>query len=174
MASPGCTPYSVAKAGVDMLMECYYTALKPYNIGVTCLCPTNINSNIGEAVYTRPEHLKNTGYNVNEETINVLRSIHAQGMDPVELALKLKKGIEDEVLFVLPFTDDPEQTMKEHCDTLMNYVTAEGMKRLEEQQKKRMEEMAKNRDMSPYRDSESGFGKARTDLTWVKNRQGAE
>jgi len=172
MASPGCTPYSVAKAGVDMLMECYYTALKPYGIGVTCLCPTNINSNIGEAVYTRPENLKNTGYNVNEQTIDFLRSIHAQGMDPEELAQRLKKGIEDDVLFVLPFTDDPEATMREHCDTLINYVTAEGMNRLEEQAKKRREEMAKHTEMSSYQTTDSGFGKAREDLTWVKDRQG--
>jgi len=172
MASPGCTPYSVAKAGVDMLMECYYTALKPYGIGVTCLCPTNINSNIGEAVYTRPENLKNTGYNVNEKTIDFLRSIHAQGMDPEELAQRLKKGIEDDVLFVLPFTDDPEATMREHCDTLINYVTAEGMNRLEEQAKKRREEMAKHTEMSSYQTTDSGFGKAREDLTWVKDRQG--
>jgi NAD(P)-dependent dehydrogenase (short-subunit alcohol dehydrogenase family) len=172
LASSGCTPYSVAKAGVNMLMECYYTALKPYGIGVTCLCPTNINSNIGEAVYTRPEHLKNTGYNVNEKTIGFLRSIHAQGMDPVELAQILKKGIENDQLFVLPFTDDPEGTMKQHCETLINYVTPEGMKRLEERAKKRREEMAKSPQMSPYQTTDSGFGKARPDLTWVKDRQG--
>ncbi len=162
-ASPGCTPYSVAKAAVNMLMECYYSALKPYNIGVTCLCPTNIKSNIGEAVYTRPEHLQNTGYNVNEKTIDFLRSIHAQGMEPVELAHILKKGIENEQLFVLPFTDNPEETMKAHCDTLINYVTPEGTKRLEE--------MAKNRQPSRYRSSDSGFGKARQDITWVKERK---
>lgn len=172
LASSGCTPYSVAKAAVNMLMECYYTALKPYGIGVTCLCPTNIRSNIGEAVYTRPEHLKNTGYNVNEKTIALLRSIHAQGMDPVELAQILKKGIENEQLFVLPFTDDPEGAMKQHCETLVNYVTPEGMKRLEERAKKMREAMAKNRAMSPYRTTDSGFGKARPDLTWVKDRPG--
>ena len=172
MASPGCTPYSVAKAGVDMLMECYYTALKPYGIGVTCLCPTNINSNIGEAVYTRPEHLKNTGYNVNEKTIDFLRSIHAEGMDPVELAQILKKGIENEQLFVLPFTDDPEQIMRQHCETLINYVTPEGMKRQEELVKKRREEMAKNPAGSPYQNNDSGWGKARQDITWVKDSGG--
>ena len=172
LASSGCTPYSVAKAAVNMLMECYYTALKPYGIGVTCLCPTNIKSNIGESVYTRPEHLKNTGYNVNEKTIDFLRSIHAQGMEPVELAQILKKGIENEQLFVLPFTDDPEETMKQHCDTLMNYVTPEGMQRLEEAARKRREAMAKNAGTSPFQTTDSGFGKARQDITWVKERRG--
>jgi NAD(P)-dependent dehydrogenase (short-subunit alcohol dehydrogenase family) len=172
LASSGCTPYSVSKAGVNMLMECYYNSLKPYGIGVTCLCPTNINSNIGEAVYTRPESLKNTGYNVSEKTIDLLRGIHAQGMDPVELAKKLKKGIEYEVLFVLPFTDDPEATMKQHCDTLMNYVTKEGMQRQEEAARKRREEMEKNRDRSQR--NEVGYGAARSDLTWVINHYEGE
>src|SRR4030043_266751 len=169
LASPGCTPYSVAKAGVNMLMECYHTALKPYGIGVTCLCPTNIRGLIGEAVYTRPEHLKNTGYNVNEKTINHLRSIHAQGMDPVELAQILKKGIEDEILFVLPFTDDPEGEMKRHCDMLMNYVTKEGMQRLEEETRKRREAMASASGSGPFGQNDVGWGKARQDLTWGKD-----
>lgn len=169
LASPGCTPYSVAKAGVNMLMECYYTALKPYGIGVTCLCPTNIRSNIGEAVYTRPEHLQNTGYHVNEKTIDHLRQIHAQGMDPVELAQKLKKGIEDDVLFVLPFTEDPEAEMRRHCDTLMNYVTKEGMQRLEEENRKRREAMASAAGANAFPQNDVGWGKARSDLTWVKD-----
>ncbi len=169
LASPGCTPYSVAKAGVNMLMECYYTALKPYGIGVTCLCPTNINSNIGEAVYTRPEHLQNTGYNVSEKTIDHLRQIHAQGMDPVELGQILKKGIEDEVLFVLPFTDDPEGTMKQHCDTLMNYVTKEGMQRVEEEARKRREAMANAPGAASMLQNDVGWGKARSDLKWVRD-----
>jgi len=171
LASSGCTPYSVAKAAVNMLMECYYSALKPYGIGVTCLCPANIKSNIAEAVYTRPEHLKNTGYNVNEKTVDFLRSIHAQGMEPVELARILKKGIENEQLFVLPFPD-PEKMMREHCEQLINYVTPEGMKRQEEIMKKRMEVMMKSPQISIYLANDSGWGKARPDLTWVKERKG--
>jgi NAD(P)-dependent dehydrogenase (short-subunit alcohol dehydrogenase family) len=169
LASPGCTPYSVAKAGVNMLMECYQSALKPYGIGVTCLCPTNINSNIGEAVYTRPEHLKNTGYHVNEKTVDHLRHIHAQGMDPVELAQRLKKGIEDDVLFVLPFTDDPEGEMKQYGETLVNYVTKEGMQRVEEEARKRREAMASASGPASLLQNDVGWGKARSDLTWVKD-----
>jgi NAD(P)-dependent dehydrogenase (short-subunit alcohol dehydrogenase family) len=169
LASPGCTPYSVAKAGVNMLMECYWSALKPYGIGVTCLCPTNIRSNIGEAVYTRPEHLKNTGYHVNEKTIDHLRQIHAQGMDPVELGQRLKKGIEDDVLFVLPFTDDPEGEMRRHGDTLVNYVTKEGMQRIEEEARKRREAMASASGAPGFPQNDVGWGKARSDLEWVKD-----
>ncbi len=165
-------PYSAAKAAVNNLMESYYSALKPYGIGVSCLCPGNINSNIGEAVYTRPKHLENTGYNVNEKTINFLRSIHATGIEPVELAKILKKGIEDEVLYVIP-VPNPEQMLRGTLERIVNYASAEGMKRQEEQMRKMFEEMAKNAPQGapqgpmPVMDN-GGFGQARQDLTWVK------
>ena len=170
IASSGCTPYSVAKAGVNALMECYYQALKPYGIGVTCLCPGGIKSNIHEATLTRPEHLKNTGYNVNEKTIEFERQIYqVTGMDPVELAKILKKAIQDEQLFVIP-VPDPERMLRMTLERYINYVTPEGMKRQEEEEKRRMEEMRKHAgDKNPYAGAgEVGWGKARKDIPWVK------
>jgi NAD(P)-dependent dehydrogenase (short-subunit alcohol dehydrogenase family) len=173
MASSGCTPYSVAKAGINMLMECYYQALKPYGIGVSCLCPGGINSNIHEATFTRPEHLKNTGYNVDEKTIEFEHKIYVQGMDPVELARILKKGIENEQLFIIP-APDPENMLRYSLERFVNYATPEGMKRQEEMMKKRMEEMrARMGGKNPFGGAaEAGWGKARKDLTWVKEQQG--
>ncbi|HSW57647.1 MAG TPA: SDR family NAD(P)-dependent oxidoreductase [Dehalococcoidales bacterium] len=169
MAASGCTPYSAAKAAVNSLMECYFQALKPYNIGVTCLCPGGINTNIHEATLTRPAHLKNTGYNVDEKTLAAERRIYAVGIDPVELALILKKGIENDQLFVLP-VPDPEKTLKETLERIVNYSTPEGMKRQEELSKKRMEEMRSRMGANnPFvAAAESGWGKARKDITWVK------
>jgi NAD(P)-dependent dehydrogenase (short-subunit alcohol dehydrogenase family) len=163
-------PYSAAKAAVNNLMESYYQALKPYNIGVSCLCPGNIKSNIAEAVYTRPKNLENTGYNVNEKTINLLRSIHAQGIEPVELANILKKGIEDEVLYVIP-VPNPEEMLRNTLERIVNYASAEGIKKQEEQMRKMFEEMAKRQPQGPgpmpgFEDV--GFAQARKDLTWVK------
>ncbi len=168
MGTSGCAPYSAAKAAVNNLMESYYQALKPYGIGVSVLCPANIRSNIAEAVYTRPEHLKNTGYNVTEETIDLLRSIHAQGMDPVELAGWLKRGIENDQLYIIPYPN-AEQMLRDNFERVINYASPEGMQRQEELMRKRMEEMMKRQPSSPYRNSEDvGFGQARKDLTWVK------
>jgi NAD(P)-dependent dehydrogenase (short-subunit alcohol dehydrogenase family) len=163
-------PYSAAKAAVNNLMESYYQALKPYGIGVTCLCPGNIKSNIAEAVYTRPKNLENTGYNVNEKTINFLRSIHAQGIEPVELANILKKGIEDEVLYVVP-VPNPEEMLRNTLERIVNYASAEGIKRQEEQMRKMFEEMAKRQPQGPSPMTgfeDVGFARARKDLTWVK------
>ncbi len=165
MGGAGTAPYSAAKAAVANLMESYYLALKPYDIGVTCICPTNIRTNIYDATATRPKNLANTGYNVNGKTIDFLRSIHAQGMDPVELAGWLKRGIENEQLYVIPY-ENGQQMMEENFRRIMDYATPEGTKKQEELRKKREAEMMKNKD--PFRTTDSGFGKARPDITWVK------
>ena len=172
MASSGCTPYSAAKAAVASLMECYYQALKSYGIGVSCLCPGGINSNIAEATFTRPKHLANTGYHVDVKTIDFERQIYATGIDPVELAHILKKGIENEQLFVLPFPD-PEKMLRDNFERIINYATPEGMKRQDEMAKKRMEEMRKQSGgTSPFDGADkAGWGKARQDLTWVKDHK---
>jgi NAD(P)-dependent dehydrogenase (short-subunit alcohol dehydrogenase family) len=167
-------PYSAAKAAVINLMESYYQALKPYGIGVSCLCPGGIRSNIGEASYTRPKHLENTGYNTNEKTIEYMHYHYSFGIDPVELANILKKGIENEQLYIIP-VPEPEKMLRDIVERIVNYATPEGMKRQEELMKKHMEEMRKRMggDDGPMKGAaESGWGKARPDLTWVKERKG--
>jgi NAD(P)-dependent dehydrogenase (short-subunit alcohol dehydrogenase family) len=170
MAASGCTPYSTSKAAVNMLMECYYTALKPYNIGVSVLCPGGINTNIHEATFTRPAHLKNTGYNVDKKSIEFESKVNAQGIDPVELAKILKKGIENEQFIIIPF-EDPEKMLRMSLERIANYATPEGMKRQEELARKRMEEMSKrNGGKNPFAGAaEAGWGTARKDITWVKS-----
>jgi len=161
MAGATTAPYSAAKAAVNNLMYSYNEALKPYGGGATVLCPGNINSNIGEAEKYRPAHLRNTGYNVSEKTINVLKSIHATGMDPVELANHLKHGIENNLPLVIPYPN-PVQMLRSQHEVIESYLTVEGMQKLEEQRKK-MAEMMKN---APAQD-DVGFAKARADLDWV-------
>ncbi|OGO22442.1 MAG: hypothetical protein A2144_04330 [Chloroflexi bacterium RBG_16_50_9] len=169
MAASGCTPYSVSKAGVNSLMECYYQALKPYGIGVSCLCPGGIATNIHEATFTRPKHLKNTGYRVNEKTIDFERQVNKQWMDPVELAKILKKGIENEQLFIIP-TPEPEKMLRYNFERIINFATPDGAAKQEELAKKRMEEMRKHMgDKNPFAGAdEAGWGAAREDLTWIK------
>jgi NAD(P)-dependent dehydrogenase (short-subunit alcohol dehydrogenase family) len=168
----GCAPYSAAKAAVINLMESYYHGLRAYGIGVSCLCPGAIRTNIGESSYTRPKRLANTGYNTNEKTIAFMYHHYSFGIDPVELAKIMKKGIEDEVLYILPMPE-PDKMMGGICESMVNYTTAEGMKRQEENMKKRREEMKKlltsDEDNWLKGSTEAGWGRAREDLTWVKN-----
>ena len=168
-AATRCTPYSVSKAGVNSLMECYHQSLKQYGIGVSCLCPGGINTNIAEATYTRPEHLANTGYRVNRQTIEFEGRANAQGIDPVELAHILKKGIENEQFYILP-APDPEGVLRLGLERIINYATPEGTARQEGLAKKRVEEMRKRMSgKNPFEGAdEAGWGKAREDLTWIK------
>jgi NAD(P)-dependent dehydrogenase (short-subunit alcohol dehydrogenase family) len=170
MGGPTTAPYSAAKAAVINLMETYYQALKPYGIGVSCLCPGGIKTNIGESSYTRPKHLENTGYNTNEKTIEFMRYHYSFGIEPVELAQILKKGIENEQLYIIP-VPDPEKMMRDIAERMVNYCTPEGMERQEELMKKRMEEMRKNPMPGLEGAAEAGWARARPDLTWVKERQ---
>lgn len=97
--------YSAAKAAVINLMEGYRLSLDKYGIGVSVLCPANIKSNIAEATRTRPAHLASTGYVVNDATIKSLHGIYSHGMEPVELARHVKRGIEENQLYIIPYPE---------------------------------------------------------------------
>jgi NAD(P)-dependent dehydrogenase (short-subunit alcohol dehydrogenase family) len=177
MAASTCTPYSASKAAVNSLMECYYQSLKPYGIGVSCLCPGGINTNIAEATFTRPKHLANTGYRVNKTTIAFEGRANAQGIDPVELAKILKKGIENEQLFIIPTMGtgmEPEKLLRMNFERIINYTSPEGMQRQEELAKQRGAEMSKHLGgKNPFAGADAaGWGKAKENLTWVKDRKG--
>ena len=134
------------QAAVNNLMYSYNESLKPYGGGATALCPGNINSNIGEAEKHRPAHLRNTGYNVTEKTIGLLKSIHAQGMDPVELANHLKAGIENNQPLVIPYPN-PQQMLRQQHETIEFFCTPAS--RLEEKRREMEERM---------KDFRSGYG----------------
>jgi NAD(P)-dependent dehydrogenase (short-subunit alcohol dehydrogenase family) len=119
--SAGAGIYCVAKAGVNNLSEGYRQALEKYGIGVTVCCPANIRSNIAEATRTRPEHLKNTGYVVNEQTIDSLRSIHIHGMEPVVLAGHIRKAVEDDQLYCIPYPEEKERLAR-HFQTIVDAI----------------------------------------------------
>ncbi len=173
-------PYSAAKAAVLNLLESYFVALKPYNIGVTSLCPANIRSRIYEsAIQGRPEQFKNTGYNVTEDTQKLLASIHANGMDPRVLADWLKKGIENNQFIVAPYPSGPRM-VELALQRFVDYASPEGMKRLEEKQKQppteeelQMMSEREGYDVSkrPMIDSGSskdvGFAKANKNNDWI-------
>ncbi len=185
MAGSGTGPYSAAKAAVNNLMYSYAEALKPYGAGATVLCPGNINSNIGNAEKFRPANLRNTGYHVSEGTMAHLRSIHALGIDPVELAEILKEGIENERVIVLP-DRHPEtwiQQMRRNDEVIESYT----MTRAERDEWNRKRNEAFRKQMEAAR-AESGekeeggrrlpkgwevpegaeaFGHARHDLDWI-------
>lgn len=169
---PGCGPYGAAKAAVDNLMYSYDAALRPYGAGATVLCPGNINSNIGNAEKYRPEHLRNTGYYVSEGTMMHLRSVHAGGIDPVELGEILKEAIENERVIALPDRDYDNHAAALHA--MLESIADLTLTR-EQRDKKIAERMAKqvaNPDKhGPQKwevpEGAEPFGQARKDLDWI-------
>lgn len=115
-SGPGTGPYSAAKAAVINLMESFADTMPAYGGHATVLCPWNINSNIGSCELYRPEQYSNRGYNVNEKTIAMLKTVHSTGQDPIDLAEVLKQGIEQDRVLILPF-----HTFQEELD----WITAE-------------------------------------------------
>lgn len=100
--SPVAMPYSASKAALINMMESYRLSLKHYGISVSVCCPEAIDSKIGESIYTRPEHLKNTGYVEDEKIVEALSHVYATGIDPVELATYIKDRIEKGIFYIIP------------------------------------------------------------------------
>jgi NAD(P)-dependent dehydrogenase (short-subunit alcohol dehydrogenase family) len=104
-ANSGAGIYSATKFAVHGITMAMRDALKDKGIGVSVLCPANIRSNIAESVKTRPAHLSNSGYKVDEREIAALHEIYAQGMDPEELAGHVKQAIEENRFYIIPYPE---------------------------------------------------------------------
>jgi len=97
--------YCASKFAVVGLSLALQQALAPHDIGVSVLCPGNVNTNIAEACGTRPAHLGNTGYHLDDTIVDAFRSIHSAGMDPVTLAEHVKDAMARNQLFVIPYPE---------------------------------------------------------------------
>jgi NAD(P)-dependent dehydrogenase (short-subunit alcohol dehydrogenase family) len=118
--SPTAAVYSATKAAVLNLMESYAITLPKYGIGASVLCPASIRSNIADAQQTRPEHLaKNSGFRTDEEFIELQRQLYSGGMDPMVLAQHVKKAIENDQLYILPFPETKEG-VRAHFDKILD------------------------------------------------------
>ena len=181
MASSGVAQYTASKTATLNVMESYHQALKPYGIEVSAMIPANIRSNINDAVLkSRPEHLKNTGYNATEETVDFMyKNMQAFGMDPRELALRYKKGIEDGVFLIVPYPSGAK-IFARNLERWALYTTVEGMQELEDRAKRppTEEELALNfetegfnmSDLKPEKSrDEVGVAKAKADIDWVED-----
>ena len=125
MGSALAAPYSAAKAAVINLMESYRQGLEKHGIGVSVLCPANIRSNIAEASRLRPAQFGESGYVENDDSIASLHSIHQHGMDPVELAEHVKRGIEANQLYIIPYPEAKEGLAAHYAQILESVLPME-------------------------------------------------
>jgi NAD(P)-dependent dehydrogenase (short-subunit alcohol dehydrogenase family) len=121
MGSALAGPYSAAKAASINLMEGYRQGLEKYGIGVSVVTPANIKSNIAEASKLRPTKYGTSGYVENEDSIASLHSIHQHGLEPEALGQAIKKGIEENALYIIPYPEVREG-LEKHFAAIVDSV----------------------------------------------------
>lgn len=110
--------YSASKFAVRGLSEALRKELEKYGIGVSVLCPANVNTNIAESVMTRPAHLRESGYRMDEEAIRSLKTLYSAGMDPEELARHVLEGVKKNQLYIIPYPE-VRAGLKAHFDAVL-------------------------------------------------------
>lgn len=119
---PGCAIYCTTKFAVRGLSECLQLDLAPQGIGVSVLCPGAVNTNIHEAVLTRPKHLANTGYyGADPMVMKSLKEVISPGYDPVELGEIVVRAVQANQLYVIPYAEFKEP-MQERLNMALKVI----------------------------------------------------
>jgi NAD(P)-dependent dehydrogenase (short-subunit alcohol dehydrogenase family) len=105
IVGPGMGIYSASKFAVFGLTTSLRYDLAPHNIGVSVLCPGFVRSNIHEAVLTRPKALAHSGYPVTDVDIKRLDGVLSVGMDPVQVAERVLRGIRHNEGLIFPHSE---------------------------------------------------------------------
>jgi len=102
MANPGLGPYNAAKYGVVAIMETLYLEMdrdENASVGVSVLCPGEVNTNITTAQRNRPSHLKReptarrpSGDEARRRNAAITAALEA-GKDPAEVATLVVEAI---------------------------------------------------------------------------------
>jgi len=97
--------YSASKFAVHGISMAMRDALAKYDIGVSCLCPANIKTNIAESIKTRPAKYANSGFQVDDDEIKALHEIYSQGMEPEELAGHVLEAVKKNQFYIIPYPE---------------------------------------------------------------------
>jgi NADP-dependent 3-hydroxy acid dehydrogenase YdfG len=116
--------YCASKFAVRGLSEALRTELAKYDIGVSVLCPANVSTNIAESVMTRPPQYQDSGYRVDADVIESLKTLYAAGMDPVELAEHVLAAVRRNQLYVIPYPE-VRARLRAHFDAVLEALPPE-------------------------------------------------
>jgi NAD(P)-dependent dehydrogenase (short-subunit alcohol dehydrogenase family) len=106
VALPTTAIYCTTKYAVRGYSESLRIELDKYGIGVSCLCPGGVNTNIHESVVSRPERYAQTGYYGRDpEVFARLKAVIEGGFDPVDLARVVRTAIERNDFWILPYPE---------------------------------------------------------------------
>jgi len=117
---PGTGIYCTTKMALRGLSECLSMDLQQTRVRVSMLCPGAVNTNIHEAVLTRPGHLQKTGYyGADPEAFARLKKVIEVGMEPETLARYVLEGVQNDALYILPYPEFRE-TLEDIHARVMN------------------------------------------------------
>jgi NAD(P)-dependent dehydrogenase (short-subunit alcohol dehydrogenase family) len=112
---PGTGIYCTTKFAVRGLSESLRLDLEPHGIGVSVLCPGAVNTNIHEAVLTRPKHFANTGYyGADPQVMRSLKQVIEPGYEPEKLGEKVVAAVLNNDLYVIPYAEFREPLIELH------------------------------------------------------------
>jgi NAD(P)-dependent dehydrogenase (short-subunit alcohol dehydrogenase family) len=109
VAGPGAGIYTAAKFGVLGLSDALRWSLMPHGIGVSVVCPGNVNSKIYESDLVRPPELATDVAPEDEEFMHILPGIYAVGMSPDEMGEKILRAIRRNDFYVFTHPDHKDE-----------------------------------------------------------------
>jgi NADP-dependent 3-hydroxy acid dehydrogenase YdfG len=106
VALPTTAIYCTTKYAVRGLSESLRIELGKYDIGVSCLCPGAVNTNIDKSVEARPEKYGKTGYyGADPEVFARLKAVIEGGFDPVDLGRIVMEAVRRNDFWILPYPE---------------------------------------------------------------------
>ena len=109
VSGPGAGIYTAAKFAVRGLSECLRYALAPHKIGVSVLCPGLVKSFIYDSDSIRPASLPGESTAAQRAFMEHLPAVHEAGMDPLEVADAVLKGVRNNELYIFPHPEHKDE-----------------------------------------------------------------
>jgi len=109
IAGPSAGIYTTSKFAVRGMTESLRWTLAPVGIGVSLLCPGLVNTQIHHSVDIRPAALSQDTGQQDPAFMTRLAELQLVGMDPVEVAEKVLRGIRNNDLFIFPHPEFKEE-----------------------------------------------------------------
>ncbi len=113
--------YTASKCAVRGLTECLHDNLAPHNIGVSLMTPALVRTNAFESALRRPAQYSNTRFPASTEVAEQMRTVFEVGMDPVEVAEKMLRGVLRNDLYILTHPENKEEFRALQQDILQQW-----------------------------------------------------
>ena len=125
VTGPGTAIYSATKFAIRGLSEALHYDLGPYGIGVSVICPGTVSTRLYESEENRQTRfmgkLDESVKATRERTGELFRRVLPLGKDPMEIAEKTLKGVQENSLYIMTHVEietDIRESYKDMIDAL--------------------------------------------------------